>query len=136
MGEVKSSALLKSLKQPETKLLEQVIGQHKIGGQARARAMVVTGSIQRAIEYFTAFTAYLAEIKSPYQAIVAFSGEPEYKGEIPEQVSADLAYKNARKNSDRQNAKDRARQGAQARPHLDVQRRRATLQAVPGQRIR
>jgi len=59
--------------------LEQVIGQNKIGGQARA--MVVTGSIQRAIEYFTAFTAYLAEIKSPYKAIVAFSGDPEYKGE-------------------------------------------------------
>ena len=59
--------------------LEQVIGQNKIGGQARA--MVVTGSIQRAIEYFTAFTAYLTEIKSPYKAIVAFSGEPEYKGE-------------------------------------------------------
>ncbi|CAN5875009.1 type I restriction endonuclease subunit R [soil metagenome] len=59
--------------------LEQVIGQNKIGGQARA--MVVTGSIQRAIEYFTAFTAYLTEIKSPYRPIVAFSGEPEYKGE-------------------------------------------------------
>jgi type I restriction enzyme R subunit len=58
--------------------LEQVIGQNKIGGQARA--MVVTGSIQRAIEYFVAFNAYLVEIKSPYQPIVAFSGEPEYKG--------------------------------------------------------
>jgi len=59
--------------------LEQVIGQNKIGGQARA--MVVTGSIQRAIEYFFAFTAYLTEIKSPYRPIVAFSGEPEFKGE-------------------------------------------------------
>ena len=59
--------------------LEQVIGQNKIGGQARA--MVVTGNIKRAIEYFVAFTAYLTEIKSPYKAIVAFSGEPEYKGE-------------------------------------------------------
>ena len=59
--------------------LEQVIGQNKIGGQARA--MVVTGSIQRAIEYFFAFRAYLEEIKSPYRPIVAFSGEPEYKGE-------------------------------------------------------
>ena len=59
--------------------LEQVIGQNKIGGQARA--MVVTGSIQRAIEYFFAFTAYLTEIKSQYRPIVAFSGEPEYKGE-------------------------------------------------------
>ena len=59
--------------------LEQVIGQNKIGGQARA--MVVTGSIQRAIQYFFAFRDYLTEIKSPYKAIVAFSGEPEYKGE-------------------------------------------------------
>lgn len=58
---------------------EQVIGQNKIGGQARA--MVVTGSIQRAIQYFFAFRDYLAEIKSPYKAIVAFSGEPEYNGE-------------------------------------------------------
>ncbi len=59
--------------------MEQVIGQNKIGGQARA--MVVTGSIQRAIQYFFAFRDYLTEIKSPYKAIVAFSGEPEYKGE-------------------------------------------------------
>jgi type I restriction enzyme, R subunit len=58
--------------------LEQVIGQHKIGGQARA--MVVTGSIQRAIEYFVAFRDYLTVLKSPYQPIVAFSGEPEFKG--------------------------------------------------------
>jgi type I restriction enzyme R subunit len=59
--------------------LEQVIGQNKIGGQARA--MVVTGGIQRAIQYFYAIRDYLAELKSPYKAIVAFSGEPEFKGE-------------------------------------------------------
>jgi type I restriction enzyme, R subunit len=59
--------------------LEQVIGQNKIGGQARA--MVVTGSVQRAIQYFFAFRDYLTEIKSPYKPIVAFSGEPEYNGE-------------------------------------------------------
>jgi type I restriction enzyme R subunit len=59
--------------------LEQVIGQNKIGGQARA--MVVTGSIQRAIQYFFAFREYLTEIKSPYKPVVAFSGEPEYNGE-------------------------------------------------------
>jgi type I restriction enzyme, R subunit len=59
--------------------IEQVIGQNKIGGQARA--MVVTGSIQRAIQYFFAFRDYLKALKSPYQAIVAFSGEPEFKGE-------------------------------------------------------
>ena len=59
--------------------MEQVIGQNKIGGQARA--MVVTGNIQRAIQYFYAFRDYLTEIKSTYKAIVAFSGEPEYEGE-------------------------------------------------------
>ena len=59
--------------------LEQVIGQQKIGAQARA--MVVTGSIQRAIKYFFAFRDYLTRLKSPYEAIVAFSGEPEYKGD-------------------------------------------------------
>jgi len=59
--------------------LEQVIGQNKIGGQARA--MVVTGSIQRAIQYHFAFRSYLEKIKSPYKSIVAFSGEPEYEGE-------------------------------------------------------
>ncbi|MBN1859713.1 type I restriction endonuclease subunit R [Candidatus Bipolaricaulota bacterium] len=57
---------------------EQVVGLGKIGGQARA--MVVTSSIERAIQYYHAIKAYLKEIKSPHQAIVAFSGEPEYKG--------------------------------------------------------
>ena len=55
---------------------EQVTGLRKIGGQARA--MVVTGSIERAIRYYHAISDYLAERKSPYQAIVAFSGEHEY----------------------------------------------------------
>ena len=57
---------------------EQVLAAGKIGGQARA--MVVTSGIERAIQYFHAFKAYLAERKSPYQAIVAFSGEHEYGG--------------------------------------------------------
>jgi len=57
---------------------EQVIAKGKIGGQARA--MVVTGSIECAIQYFHAFQAYLQERKSPYRAIVAFSGEHEYGG--------------------------------------------------------
>lgn len=54
----------------------QVIAQNKIGGQARA--MVVTSGIDRAIQYFHAFQAYLEEIKNPFKAIVAFSGEHEY----------------------------------------------------------
>jgi type I restriction enzyme, R subunit len=57
---------------------EQVLAAGKIGGEARA--MVVTSGIERAIQYFHAFTAYLVERKSPYQAIVAFSGEHEYDG--------------------------------------------------------
>ncbi|TQE98605.1 MAG: type I restriction endonuclease subunit R [Spiribacter salinus] len=58
---------------------EQVLALQKIGG--KARAMVVTNGIERAIQYFHAFRAYLAERGSPYQAIVAFSGEPDFKGE-------------------------------------------------------
>lgn len=57
---------------------EQVLAPGKIGGEARA--MVICGSIERAIQYFQAFKAYLVERKSQYQAIVAFSGEPEYGG--------------------------------------------------------
>lgn len=57
---------------------DQVLAKQKIGGQARA--MVITGSIQRALQYFHAFQEYLVERKSPYRAIVAFSGEPEYGG--------------------------------------------------------
>ncbi len=56
----------------------QVIGHRKIGGQARA--MVITNGIVRAIQYFHAFKDYLKERKSPYEPIVAFSGEHEYGG--------------------------------------------------------
>ncbi len=64
---------------------EQVDGLRELGGQART--MVVTGSIERAIGYFHAIRAYLAECKSPYQAIVAFSGEHEYAGEKVNEAS-------------------------------------------------
>lgn len=57
---------------------EQVLAQNKIGG--KARAMVVCNGIERAIQYYMAIRAYLVERKSPYQAIVAFSGEHEFKG--------------------------------------------------------
>ena len=57
---------------------EQVLAQNKIGGQARA--MVVTNGIERAIQYFHAIRDYLAERKSPHQAIVAFSGDHHYGG--------------------------------------------------------
>ncbi len=57
---------------------EQVMALNKIGG--KARAMVVCNGIERAIQYFHAFQTYLAERKSPYKAIVAFSGEHDYGG--------------------------------------------------------
>lgn len=57
---------------------DEVIKAKKINGQAKA--MVVTGSIINAIEYFWAFQAYLQEINSPYKAVVAFSGSKNHKG--------------------------------------------------------
>ena len=64
---------------------EQVAAQHKIGG--RARAMIVTSGIERAIQYFHAIRDYLKERKSPYRAIVAFSGEHEYGGQSMSEAS-------------------------------------------------
>ncbi len=55
-----------------------VIARRKIGGQARA--MVVTGSIRRAVQTYFAICDALKARKSPYQAIVAFSGEHDYGG--------------------------------------------------------
>lgn len=54
---------------------ESVIGGSKIGG--KARAMIITNGIRRAIDYYLAFCAYLAERGSSYKALVAFSGEHE-----------------------------------------------------------
>ncbi|RKD25235.1 type I restriction enzyme, R subunit [Caminicella sporogenes DSM 14501] len=64
---------------------EQVIAKGKIGG--KARAMVVTSSIERAIDYYYAITKCLEKRKSPYKAIVAFSGEKEYKGKVLTEAS-------------------------------------------------
>ena len=64
---------------------EQVVAQHKIGG--KARAMVVTNGIARAIQYFHAIRDYLKDRKSPYQAIVAFSGEHDYGGKSVSEAS-------------------------------------------------
>jgi type I restriction enzyme R subunit len=58
---------------------DQVLAKHKIGGQARA--MIITGGIALAIEYYHAISNYLKERKSPWKAIVAFSGEHEYGGQ-------------------------------------------------------
>ena len=64
---------------------EQVSGLNKIGGEARA--MVVTSGVDRAIQYFHQIRSYLKERKSPYEAIVAFSGEHEYHGSTVTEAS-------------------------------------------------
>ena len=56
----------------------EVIAKGKVGG--KARAMVITSSIKRAIEYYKAVSKLLEERKSPFKAIVAFSGSVEYEG--------------------------------------------------------
>jgi type I restriction enzyme, R subunit len=64
----------------------QVAGKRKIGGQARA--MIVCSGIARAVDYYQAVCAYLKETKSPFQAIVAYSGEHEVGGQ--KKTEADL----------------------------------------------
>ena len=64
---------------------EQVLAPGKIGGQARA--MLVTGSIDRTIKYFHAVSDYLLKRKSPYRTIIAFSGKHEYGGAKATEVS-------------------------------------------------
>ncbi len=64
---------------------EQVIARRKIKGQARA--MVITSGVIRAINYFHAFNAYLKERRSQYKAIVAFSGDRDYKGQVVNEAS-------------------------------------------------
>ena len=56
----------------------QVYKPKKLGGEARA--MVVTNGIEQAIQYYYAITKYLSELKLPYQAIVAFSGDFDHAG--------------------------------------------------------
>jgi type I restriction enzyme R subunit len=58
----------------------QVIAKGKINGMARA--MIVTGGIERAIEYHSAVNKCLEARKSPYKALIAFSGDKEYGGQV------------------------------------------------------
>ena len=59
---------------------EFVITPRKIAGEARA--MVICSSIPRAVQYYRSIKTYLQESKSPYQAIVAFSGETDVEGSM------------------------------------------------------
>ena len=64
---------------------DRVTRQNKIGGEARA--MVVTNGIEQAVQYLHAIRDYLKERKSPYKAIVAFSGEHEFGGKPETEAS-------------------------------------------------
>lgn len=64
----------------------QVVGKQKIGG--KARAMIVCNGIARAIDYYREVSDYLATIKSPFKAIVAYSGDFEIGG--AKKTEADL----------------------------------------------
>lgn len=57
-----------------------VIDKGKIGGEARA--MIVTSGILRAIDFYYEINRLLEERKSPYRAIVAFSGTTKYNGKL------------------------------------------------------
>jgi len=67
---------------------EQVIAKGKIGG--KARAMVVTASIPRCVEYYYAINKCLSARHSPYKAIVAYSGEHMHQEQEPALTSAAL----------------------------------------------
>lgn len=56
----------------------KVAGKQKIGG--KARAMIVCNGIARAIDYHREVSDYLTTIKSPFKAIVAYSGDFEIGG--------------------------------------------------------
>ena len=66
--------------------IAQVAGKQKIGG--KARAMIVCNGIARAIDYWREVSDYLTQIKSPYKAIVAYSGDFEIGGQ--KKTEADL----------------------------------------------
>ena len=64
---------------------DEVIGRNKIGG--KARAMVITNGVRRALNYYAAISAYLLERRSPWKPIIAFSKEREYKGKTVTEAS-------------------------------------------------
>ena len=56
----------------------EVISKGKVGG--KARVMVVASEISRAVKYYDAICSILQERKSPYKAIIAFSGTTDWHG--------------------------------------------------------
>ena len=48
---------------------------------AKARAMVVTDGVNRAIDYYLAMSQYIQEKELPFKAIIAFSGKRDHNGQ-------------------------------------------------------
>ena len=57
----------------------------KING--KAKAMIITQSILRAVEYYHIVSELLENSKTGWKAVVAFSGEKEYKGKLVTEAS-------------------------------------------------
>ena len=64
---------------------ESVFGPQLLG--ARARAMVVTDGVDRAIDYHLAISEYIQEKGLPFRAIIAFSGERDHNGKRVSEAS-------------------------------------------------
>ena len=58
---------------------------NKING--KAKAMIITQSIRRAIEYYHIVKELLGNSNTGYEALIAFSGEKEYNGKIVTETS-------------------------------------------------
>ncbi|MFP9170978.1 MULTISPECIES: type I restriction endonuclease subunit R [unclassified Streptococcus] len=57
----------------------------KING--KAKAMIITQSILRAIEYYNIISDILKRSNTGFEAVIAFSGEKEYKGKVVTETS-------------------------------------------------
>jgi len=71
--EAHEHAIKKKTKVMVDHFIENVVQKRKIGG--KAKAMMVTSSRKKAVQYKKEFDAYLKSINSPYKSIVAFSGD-------------------------------------------------------------
>ncbi len=95
--EAPDHAIKKKTKVMIDHFMENVVRKRKIGG--KAKAMMVTSSRKKAVQYKKEFDAYLKSINSPYKSIVGFSGEIDGEtesslnhfpsGNIPEEFEKD-----------------------------------------------
>ena len=64
---------------------ESVFGAQAMGG--KARAMVVTDGVDRAIDYYLAISEHIKERGLPFRVIIAFSGERDHNGKHVSEAS-------------------------------------------------